>query len=66
MLDGLHFSALLNEKPEAFCLPNVPMRQFAITVTKYMDAHPQDQKLLFATVSYKAMLEAYPCGKSKP
>jgi Rap1a immunity proteins len=66
MLDGLHFSALLNEKPEAFCLPNVPMRQFAITVTKYMDAHPQDQKLLFATVIYKAMLEAYPCGKSKP
>jgi Rap1a immunity proteins len=66
MLDGLHFSALLNENREAFCLLNVPMRQFAITVTKYMDAHPQDQKLLFATVIYKAMLEANPCGKSKP
>jgi hypothetical protein len=66
MLDGLHFAALLNEKPEAFCLPNVPMRQFAITVTKYMDAHPQDQKLLFTTVIYKAMREAYPCGNSKP
>jgi Rap1a immunity proteins len=65
VLDGATAQAQWDSKHEPFSLQDVPYRQYVNVVTKYMDTHPDDHKLLFVTVIFKAMIEAWPCSKLK-
>jgi Rap1a immunity proteins len=64
--DGITFKGNLDSKPDGFCHPqDANLRQLVRVVVKYVDDHPAEAHELFVTIIHKAMINAWPCGKSK-